>query len=359
MAGYLGNEMNTLLDFLKNFFRHSAPAASGGTITSIPADNNTEPARIVTARVLLVIYDPIMDPVSGIKLSQKNGWNRVDSLVNEFIIDIRALSAGLARYQIVQRIELNEFPELADGFRYDAVTYSNVHNRTAAPHKPMMANYQKILTGLNILPHIASRDIDEVWVFNFPYGGFYESVMGGAGAFWCNSKPLVETAGCQRKFIIMGFSYERGIGEMLEAFAHRAESLVAKAFGCQEFVAWAYQPNRIPVTVGADPNPFQRYLCFDQISPGQSGLGTIHYAPNSVLEYEWDNPRQVMSSCYDWFNFPNFQGDIRQVGPNEWGSTLRSHHEWWLNHLPRVAGRSKGIANNWWQYIMDPNLVLL
>jgi len=350
--------MNTFLDFLKNLFGCGSSTASGGTTTPIPEDNTTEPARIITARVLLVVYDPIMDPVSGIKLSEKLGWNRVDSLVNEFITDLLTLSAGLARYQIVQRIELNEFPELTDGFRYDATTYMNVHNRTAVPHKPMMVNYQKILTGLNILPRIASRDIDEVWIFNFPYGGFYESVMGGAGAFWCNANPLADTAGCQRKFIIMGYSYERAIGEMLEAFAHRVESLVAKAFKCQDFVAWAYQPNRVPATVGADLNPFQRYLCFDQIAPGQSGLGTIHYTPNSVLEYEWDNPRQVMSSCYDWLNYPNFQGDIRQVGPDEWGSNLRSHHEWWLKHLPRVAGRSKGIANNWWQYIMDPNLVL-
>jgi hypothetical protein len=325
----------------------------------IPADNSNQPARILTSRVLLVIYDPVMD-AAGNSLSRKMGWNRVDDLVNDFIADILALSAGLARYQIVQRVELAEFPALLDGYRYDPVSYMAVLNRTAPAHKPDMVNYQAILTGLNILPRITHREIDEVWVFNFPYAGFYESIMGGAGAFWCNAHPLSSTVGCNRRFVIMGFNFERGVGEMLEAFGHRAESLVAKAFNCQDFVTWAYQPNRSPATVGKELNLFEKFLCFDQIAPDRSGVGTIHHAPNSGGDYEWNNLRLVVSSCYDWFNFPFFKNDIRLVAANEWGSgNIRLHHEWWLKHLPRVAGRTGGIANNWWQYIMDPNLVNL
>jgi hypothetical protein len=361
MTNNSGNPMNAILDLLKALFGRAKPAAAGtGEPAAVkPADNATEPARIVTSRVLLVIYDPVVDS-AGTSLSRKMGWNRVDTLVNDFIADILALSAGLARYQIVQRVELAEFPALTDGYRYDPASYAAVINKTAAPHKPDMVNYQAILTGLNVLPRIAAREIDEVWVFNFPYGGFYESIMGGAGAFWCNANPLTGTAGCSRKFVVMGFNYERGVGEMLEAFSHRAESLVAQAFHCQDFVTWAYRPNRSPATVSADLNLFEKFLCFDQIAPGKSGVGSIHYSPNSVRDYDWNNPRPVMSACYDWNNFPHFQGDLREVGPGEWGNgDLRAHHEWWLKHLPRVAGRTEGVANNWWQYIMDPNLVNL
>lgn len=354
------NFLNALLDFLKALRRPKAGGA--GTVppaAAKPADNTSEPARIVTARVLLVVYDPIMD-AAGTKLSRKMNWNRVDALVNDFIADILALSAGLARYQIVERVDLNEFPALADGYRYDPAAYLAVYRKTAPPHEPAIVNYQAILTGLNILPRVAARQIDEVWIFNFPYAGFYESVMGGAGAFWCNAHPLPGTAGCRRRFIIMGFSCERGVGEMLEAFGHRAESLIAKAFDCQDFVAWAYQENRSPAVVGADLNLFEKFLCFDQIAPGRAGVGTLHHAPNSEHDYDWDNPRPVMSACYDWFNFPNFQGDLRQVDASEWGGgDLRAHHEWWLKHLPRVAGRTQGVPNNWWQLVMDPNLVNL
>jgi hypothetical protein len=219
-------------------------------------------------------------------------------------------------------------------------------------------DYQAILTGFNILRRVANREIDEVWVFAFPYAGFYESTMGGAGAFWCNAPPMSGTTGCSRKFVLMGFSYERGVGEMLESFCHRAESLLAKTFACQDFVAWAYNPKRTPAVLDATSslNLFQRYICFDQIAPGQAAIGTIHYAPNSERDYDWNNPRQVLSNCYDWDNFPAFQNDIRQVSADEWGSgDIRAHHTWWLKHLPKVAGRTSGIVNNWWQYVMDPN----
>jgi hypothetical protein len=363
MTNNSGNFLSSLLNILQSLFKRSTPGTPGTPqpVPSVPGDNTTEPARIVTSRVLLVVYDPVMDPVTGQKLSQKMNWGNPYILANEFINDILALSNGLARYQIVDRVELNEFPALADkNFRYDPATYLAVFNKTAAPHQPDPVNYNAILTGLNILPRVDRREIDEVWVFNFPYAGFAESIMGGMGAFWCNANPLPNTSGCSRKFVIMGFTFERGVGEMLEAFCHRAESMLAQEFNCQDFVVWAYQRNRVPATVGANLNLFQKFLCFDQIAPGKAAVGTVHYSPNSDVDYDWNNPRKVMSSCYDWYNFPVFANDVRQVGPEEWGSgNLRAHHEWWLKHIPHVGGRTSGIVNNWWQYIMDANLVNL
>ena len=345
----------------------STPSIPGTTsgVPTIPADNTSEAIRIVTSRVLLVIYDPIMDATSGAKLSQVMKWGRADDMANACIQDILETSGGNARYQIVQRIELNEFPVLSDGFRYNPTTYMAVMNKTAQPHKPDGANFQPILTSLNILPRIARHEIDEVWIFNFPYGGFPESIMGGAGAFWCNANPLPLTATCNRRFVVMGFSFERGIGEMLESFGHRAESMLSKVFNCQDFIPWAYktgryQTGRVPATLGANPNLFQQFASFDQIAPGKSGIGTIHYAPNSDQDYQWDSPRLVASNCYGWLTFPHFQSDVRQVAAPEWGGgEIRLHHKWWLTHLPKVAGRTNGVANNWWQYIVDPNLVIV
>jgi hypothetical protein len=359
----LGKFLNFLIDLLRAIFSGSKPA-TGGTMepqpppaVTVPADNTTEPARIVTSRVLLIVYDPVVDPASGQKLSQMMNWKRVEDLVNGFIADIQETSGGLARYQIIQRIDVNEFPAKTDGFRYDPVSYMAVL-RGGAPYQPEMVDYQAILTGYNVLPRVANREIDEVWVFAFPHAGFYESTMGGAGAFWCNAPRLAGTAGCDHKFVLMGFSYERGVGEMLDSFGHRAESLLSKAFNCQDFVAWAYNPSRVPAVIDATSslNLFQRYICFDQIATSQAAIGTIHYAPNSERDYDWDNPRQVLSNCYDWYNFPSFKNDIRQVNADEWGNgDIRAHHVWWLKHLPKVAGRTSGIANNWWQYVMDPN----
>lgn len=366
-----GNSKPSLLDWLIRLFsppKPSLPApippAAPSPVTPPPVkptimpDNITEPVHIVTSRVLLVIYDPVMDATTGAKLSQVMQWQRPDDLANSFIQDILETSGGMARYQIVQRVELNEFPVLADGFRYDPETYKKVQNRTSPPHEPNGVDFQPILTGLNILPRVARSEIDEVWIFNFPYGGFPESTMGGAGAFWCNFNPLPGTSSCNRRFIVMGFSYERGVGEMLESFGHRSESMVSQVFKCQDFVVWAYKQGRSPATVGPNLNLFEQFVSFDQIAPGKAGVGTIHYAPNSLRDYDWNNPRQVPSNCFGWYTFPNFQNDIRQVNATEWGNgDIRAHHKWWLKHLPKVAGRTNGVANNWWQYIMDPNLV--
>jgi len=313
---------------------------------------------MITTRVLLVIYDPVMDPTTGIKLSQLMQWQSPDDLAHDFIQDIQETSSGMARYQIAKRVEINEFPPKTDGYCYDPQTYLNVLKGIQPPHLPEEANYLGILTGLNVLPRITMRDVDEVWLFAFPHAGFFESTMGGVGAFWCNSQPLIWSSGCTRRFIVMGFSCERGVGEMLESFGHRAESIVSKVFNCQDFVAWAYKRNRQPATVESALNLFQRYISFDQITPGKAGIGTIHYAPNSDRDYDWNNPGRVPSNCNDWYNFPNFQNDVCRVNADEWGlGDIRAHHKWWLKHLPKVAGRTDGVANNWWQYIMDPNLI--
>ncbi len=344
MGNSSGKSRPSFLDFLRSLFG-SVNFPGGGARPARPVnppDNSSEPARGVTVRVLLVIYNPITEAASGRSLIQTMHWNDPDELSNTFIRDILETSRGLARFQIVQRIELNEFPALTDGYRYDPKTFLTVLNKTLPAHLPQYANYQAILTGLNILPRITSREIDEVWLMGFPQAGFYESTMGGQGAFWCNSKPQTWSASCNRRFIVMGFSSERGVGEMLHSFGHRTESILTQVFSKTQGKA----------------NLYAQFTLYDKIAPGKAQLGTIHFPPNADKDYDYNNPRQVPSNCYDWDNFPAFKEDVRQVNANEWGNgDTRLLHKWWLRHLPKVAGRTSGVANNWWQYTMDPNLV--
>jgi len=333
--------MNALLEFLFALLglKRSVP----GPTSTPPADNPDEPAQIINSRVLLIVFDPTMDNNSRQKLSAQQNWYRVEDLVTGFIGDILEASGGLARYQIVERIDVDEFPAKRDGFRYTPQTYLDVLRGIMPPHQPQEADYFAILSRFNILERIAQNEIDEVWIFAFPHAGFYESIMGGPGAFWCNAPPLLKTEASKRRFVIMGFSYERYIGEMLEAFGHRAESILGKTFE----------------RLSGQANLWQRFTRYDKIAPGKAAVGTIHFAPNSVRDYDWNNPMPVLSECDDWLkNFPNFKGEIRQVTAADWGNgDIRAHHRWWLKHLPKVAGRQHGIHNNWWQYILDANRV--
>lgn len=329
--------MSNLLNVFSNLFK---PAQA-----KYPADSTNEPAQITQSKVLLIVYDPIMDKTTGATLSQQQKWYRTSDLITGFMADMLEVSGGMVRHQIVQRVDVDEFPAKTDGFQYTPHTYMAVWNGTTAPHMPQEVNYNAIISKYNILQRVARNEIDEVWVFGFPHAGFYESTMGGPGAFWCNAPPIKNTDASKRRFVIMGFSYERYIGEMHEAYGHRAESIMEKTFA--------------KLTGAA--NLWKRFTQYEKIAPGKAACGNIHFAPNSQKDYEWNNLTPVKSECYDWqLNFPNFEGDVRMVGSSEWGGgDIRAHHKWWFNHFPRVAGRKNGIHNNWWQYAANPQNVIL
>jgi hypothetical protein len=327
--------MTDFFSFLASIFR---PA-------KYPADSDTEPALITKSKVLLIVYDPVMDKSTGATLSQKMKWYNPTDLVSGCITDLMQVSNGMARYQIVQRVDVDEFPAKMDGFRYTPQSYLDVLQGATPPHTPSEVDYSAILGKFNVLQRVARNEIDEVWIFAFPHAGFYESTMGGPNAFWCNAPALKKTEASKRRFVVMGFSFERHVGEMLEAYGHRAESIMEKTFS----------------KLSGDANLWKRFVRYDKTTPGKSACGNVHFAPNSRKDYEWNNPAPVISECYDWLlNFPNFKGDRRIVASSEWGEgDTREHHKWWFNHFPRVAGRKNGIHNNWWQYVVNPQQVII
>ncbi len=358
--------MSFLTDLLNLLFG-TKPAATPPP-SSVPApsqpvtlpDSTNEPPQICSPKVLVLIYNPTMNAASGQKLVDMMNWSRPDDLVAAFISEILQCSNGLVRYQVSQRIELDEFPALTDGFQYTAASYLDVMQHGAPAHNPSGIDYAAIINRFNIQQNVVGGTYDEIWVMGFPYAGLYESTMGGAGAFWCNAPVLANTAGCPRRFVIMGFNYERTVGEMLHSYNHRSESILAQTFKSLDFLGWAYRPGRSPATVNAGQalNHFQQFILYDQIAPGKAGVGLVHYPPNGVKDYDLGNPNMVSSTCYDWLQFPGFKGDVRMVSSSEWGGgDERAYQSWWLSHLPKVAGRQNGIHNNWWQYIANPNNV--
>jgi len=113
-------------------------------------------------------------------------------------------------------------------------------------------------------------EIDEVWLWEAPYMGYWESLMVGKGAHFCNSPPLDDVP--TKPFIIMGFNYERGVGEMLEDFGHRVESIMTHIYGSWE---------------AKETHAWNRFTLYDKVAPGKAGCGNVHYAPNSEKDYDW------------------------------------------------------------------------
>jgi hypothetical protein len=313
-------------------------AAAGLVDDKEPVGNKPEP---VHKKVSVIVFDPVVKSEGGKKLSQLLKWSDPDQLTQQFIADMKDVSYGYANYQVVERIESEKFPAKLDGFAYTADDFLKSWKAGKGFHKPDEVDYHPILKEFNIIDKINRGAIDEVWLYAFPYAGFYESIMAGPGAFWCNAPELKGTDNANKRFIIMGFNYERGVGQMLENVGHRAESIMEHVYRFKN---------------GPD-NLWKRFTKHEKTDPGGAEVGTLHFAPNSEKDYDWGNKRKVKSRWQTWKNFPNLDGEPKEV-VNDWGNgEIHAHHEWWFKLLPHITGARDGISYNWWRYIVDPNTV--
>jgi hypothetical protein len=318
-----------------------APAAPSAGETA-PARDPRGPwrGRTVSPRVLVVNFDPVIEAEGGRRLHEVCRWNDPHTLTQGYIDDIRETSGGFASFRVVDWIDVDEFPLKKDGFCYTDESYLQAFRAKGGWHQPDAVDYPSLTRGFRMAERVERGEIDEVWVWSMPYSGFWESTMAGKGAYFCNSDPVpgIKTS---RIFVIMGFNYERGVGEMLEDLGHRTESILRRVYG-----SWEPKPT----------HAWNRFTLYDKQAPGQAACGNVHFAPNSQSDYDWGNPTPVESTCDDWFYYPHLTGRKRTVTCAEWGSgDIRLHHQWWLNHLPRAPGRTAGKLNNWWAYVVDFN----
>ena len=304
------------------------------------ARSDPAPAPYLAPRVLVINFDPRIPSRGSQPLHRALGWQDPRALVDGYVSDLAECSDGYVQYRVVEWIDVDAFPIKEDGFRYTADTYLRCWEQRKGWHEPDHVDYHAILRDFDLPWRVDRGEIDEVWLFGFPYAGFWESTMAGIGAYFCNSPALV-APWTARIFVTMGFSYERGVGEMLENFGHRVESIMRHVYG-----SWSHR----------ETHAWNRFTLYDQVAPGRAGVGTLHFAPNSVRDYDWGNGRHVWSMCNDWLNYPNLEGRQRYVSREDWGGgEIRAHHRWWLKRLPRAPGRTSGKLNNWWAYAVDFN----
>lgn len=306
-----------------------------------PVHPQAEPIEPVYPRVLMIVHNPPVESEGGRRLTEIFGWNDPDELARQYIADLREASGGYLNYQIIERIAADWYPVKRDGFRYTNETFIQAW-RTRTMHEPNAIDYEAQVAAFDLIGRYERGEMDEAWFFSFPYAGDYESTMVGRGAFWLNSPPVPHTEHVKGRFIIMAFNYERDVGCMLENYGHRVEAIMSRVYE----------------RMARGRNLWKLFTLYDKIAPGRAQCGNVHFAPNSQRDYDWGNRRQVTSYCDDWYSYPDLTGRARRVDCTEWGGgDMRAHHLWWLRHIPHAPGETDGVANNWWRYIVDPNLV--
>jgi hypothetical protein len=141
-------------------------------------------------RVLAITFDPAIRQAGGKRLSEVLGWHVPEQLMVDYSDDLRAASGGVANFQVIQHLLLDEWPRKADGFRYDDESFLKALRAGHGFHVPDAIDYQALLQQFAILEKIDGGDVDEVWVFGPPYAGLWESTMAGpTGQRTAGQKP--------------------------------------------------------------------------------------------------------------------------------------------------------------------------
>lgn len=295
---------------------------------------------VVRAKVLLYAMNPIMENFGGLRMHEVYGWKHPLVLAERVRQDLLASSHGRAVYEIVETVHADEYPIFQDGFQHDDESFASdwadriFHNSTF--------DYVRWCNERGIGARVDAGEIDEVWLYAPPIGGMWESCMAGRGAYWINGVPYPE-AGGERAFVIMGWNFERGVGEAIHSWGHRAESIMVHSYG-------SWTPDR--------SNTWSRFALLDRDAPGLGGVGNVHFPVNGQSDYDYANPRFVPSNADAWLSYPNLNDQTRLINFREWSpvdtDSQREYLNWWYAHMPHAPGRGPDFfLANWWRYLID------
>ncbi len=292
----------------------------------------------IDPKVLLYIYDPIMPLHGGLRMHTVYGWDDPVSLTNRVMADLRSSSHDLARFRIVQTQIDDTYPFYEDGFQYDDFSFDQAY-AAGNPHQGTF-DYARFIREKNLAQKVDAGEIDEVWIYALPYAGMWESAMAGEGAYWINGPSY--PAG-ERVFAMMGWNFERGAGEAIHSFGHRAEGTMVHSYG-----SWEANLN----------HNWNKFALLDKDLFGQGGVGNVHYPVNGTSDYDYNNSRIVSSGADDWNNYPTFTGVRRSFNAREWSPNgtdpQREYLNWWYGKMPHQAGRGTDyFLANWWRYLTD------
>ncbi|OGK23453.1 hypothetical protein A3C25_02180 [Candidatus Roizmanbacteria bacterium RIFCSPHIGHO2_02_FULL_38_11] len=281
---------------------------------SLPIDDTS-----IERSIYLLNFNPIIESAGGVKLTEYKQWNDPDQITNALIPLFPQVSNSYVSYRIQERQEVDGIYVKPDGYQYTDESYLACIDRTGPCHSPDIIDYQRLFNDYNI----CSKNVDEVWLWGGPYFGYFEY------------NPV---AYCGRTTFVMGFNYERGMGEALHNFGHRMEFVGINRVGDGN-----WQQN--------EANEWNKFSLID------GHCGNIHYPPGTIVgseEYMYNKATSVNSDCEGYLSYPTGPFPVQSLTCNSWGCSQEGYVQWWLNHIPHNTSTTvingKTLYNNWWKY---------
>jgi len=302
---------------------------------------------VQTVRVIVLSFDPRVPGEGNRLLHEAFGWNDPHELAGQFEADMEWATGGAIDFQIVEWRDLDAFPTFTDGFRYNPDEYMQFRRENQGWHDTG-TDFYELIESQELLPLINAGAVDEIWTFGDHYFSLLgEAWMGGPNSFFING-PSFPDAGFDRAIAGYGFSWERGVAEMIHNLCHRTENHGQRAFG-----SWNLHD---PVTA------FDRFSSnYLDTGSGPYGVGTCHVPANADGHYDYGDPRTVDSFAADFANYPSMTYATQPVSRETWAmgpepDYHRDFMNWYFSMIPRADGTdADGRAANWLKYIWDFN----
>lgn len=301
-----------------------------------------------TAKVVVLIYNPVLETEGGKTLIQHVGGNDPRHYSRILVDVVRQASWGYVNYEIVDVIEVDGYPEKVDGFRYDDATF--LAARKKQEWQPATSSYRALLVANGLVERCQKEAITEVWLWGasgMHFDEFAGFIPNRYARFGPTDNPwlyrpydIPEELG--RTTWVMGFNYEVGADNMIHSYTHRVESMAALAFADGR---WDPKVER---------DPWNVFSWLEMDTPGTpSMVGNCHVPANGQAGYDYANPRVVPSWSDAWARYPDLRGEPRPVSQQDWGGTQFGYQKWILERLPKGPGATAFGYNNWWVYVAN------
>lgn len=362
---------------------------SGANTRCILAAENAEQREL---KVLVIEINPYLES-KGMKVSDyfnTLGYDQsLEKPINEVKEDLEYSSHNVVKVNIVGKEYLNEFPKYTKKFtlsyldsntgqrvytgkdyRLDEKTYLDIFGKGWygwwESNNPVISegidsgyaafDYDYLIEKFDLVKRRNDNEFDMVWIFSIDPLNMGETNMVGRRAFWVNGDTIYKD--CDN-FVICGFTLSRR-DSALECIGHLAESMLNYVYQIVDY------NSKLEFNSLDELNTWQRfYLCKDKAPDNWNvyGVGQIHFAPNSTMDYDWENMTPVKSTWKDWKNnYPNLTGETSEFTSAVYYDGCmdlnRAHKRWWFSLMPHVKGRDdNGYSHNWWDYIISLDFV--
>lgn len=323
-----------LLDLLRGAGARAADDEARAPALTEPAPVFAPPLDASHARWVVPVLEVSYFPLRGERIDRS-----VTGDVDARLEDIRhhvavtsdqvrlALEAGSARHHYKD-------PSSQPAIRYESIDHLEIHEPlptwNKAGHRVPMTDYNAIMNRIDVASWVA-KGVKQFWIWGY-HGGvidMWESNMSGPHGDISNSdRDPYDLPVLDRTYTVFHYNYGRGPSEAVEDHMHQIEALLRTL----------------------DPELFwDRFVG----RTGQGRCGWAHFPPNGVRDYDWANPRPIMTDIEDW---EPSGGPQTRLDSRRWNRDSLTWFVYWMQNLPAADGGLdyKGRpVNDWWWFVAD------